>query len=63
MIFQEHDKFVNKKWKGVISEKIKTFPLACTKYLSSWTDLGRSGHDRFQTFGRIWHVSGPKMVF
>ena len=27
------------------------------------TGLGRSGHVRFQTFGPIWHVSGPKMVF
>ena len=27
------------------------------------TGLGRSGHVRFQTFGSIWHVSGPEMVF
>ena len=26
------------------SEKIKAFPLVCSKYLSSWTGLGRSGH-------------------
>ena len=45
------------------SEKIKTFPLVCSKYLSSWTGLGRSGHDGSQSFGPIWHVSGPKMVF
>ena len=32
------------------------------KYHSK-TGLGRSGHVRFQTFGPIWHVSGPKMVF
>ena len=31
--------------------------------LPSKTGLGRSGHVRFQTFGPIWHVSGPKMVF
>ena len=31
--------------------------------LLSKTGLGRSGHVRFQTFGAIWHVSGPKMVF
>ena len=31
--------------------------------LLSKTSLGRSGHVRFQTFGPIWHVSGPKMVF
>ena len=33
------------------------------KELYSETGLGRSGHVRFQTFGPIWHVSGPKMVF
>ena len=31
--------------------------------LLSKTGLGRSGHVRFQTFGPIWHVSIPKMVF
>ena len=31
--------------------------------LLSKTGLGRSGHVRFQTFGPIWHVSGPKVVF
>ena len=31
--------------------------------LHNKTGLGRSGHVRFQTFGPIWHVSGPKMVF
>ena len=31
--------------------------------LLSKTGLGKSGHVRFQTFGPIWHVSGPKMVF
>ena len=31
--------------------------------LLSKTGLGRSGHVRFQTFGPIWHVSGPKMAF
>ena len=27
------------------------------------TGLGRSGHDRSQSFGPIWHISGPKIVF
>ena len=35
--FVKNNKFVNKKWKGVKSEKIKIFPLVCSKYLSSWT--------------------------
>ena len=63
MILLKNDKFANKKWKGVKSEKIKVFPLVCSKYLSSWTGLGRSGHDGSQSFGPIWHVSGPEMVF
>ena len=63
MIFKKHDKFADKKWKGVKSEKIKVFPLVCSKYLSSWTGLGRSGHVRFPTFGQILHVSGPKLAF
>ena len=25
--------------------------------------LGKSGHDRSQSFGPILHVSGPEMVF
>ena len=53
MIFKKHDKFDNKKWKGVFSEKIKVFPLVCSKYLSSWTGLDRSGHDQITTFGPI----------
>ena len=42
--FCKSDKFVNKKWKGVKSEKIKVFPLVCSKYLSSWTgpDMSKS---------------------
>ena len=31
--------------------------------LHSKTGLGRSGHVWFQSFGPIWHVSNPKMVF
>ena len=58
-----NNRFVNKEWKGVKSEKIKVFPLVCSKYLSSWTGLGRSGHVRFPTFGQISHVSGPKLSF
>ena len=57
--FIRNDKFANKKWKGVILEK-KVFPLVCSKYLSSWTGLGRSGHVQSQTFGSTSHVSGSK---
>ena len=60
--FIKHDKFGNKEWKGVISGKIKVFPLVCSKYLSSWTSLGRSGHVQSQSFGQISHVSGPKLI-
>ena len=60
--FIKNDKFDNKQWKGVISEKIKTFPLVCSKYLSSWTGLGGSGHARFPTFNRILHVVGSKLI-
>ena len=56
-------KFGNNIWKCVKSEKIKVFPLVCSKYLSSWTGLGKSGHVQITTFGPIWHVSGPEMVF
>ena len=31
--------------------------------LLSKTGLGRSGHDGSQSFGPIWHISGPEMVF
>ena len=55
-LFNKTDDFIG-------SEKIKAFPLVCSKYLSSWTGLGRSGHDGSQSFGPIWHVSGPEMVF
>ena len=44
-------------------EKIKVFPLVCSKYLSSWTGLGRSGHVQITTFGQISHASGPKLSF
>ena len=57
----KHDKFGNKNRKGVISGKI--FPLVCSKYLSSWTGLGKSGHVQITTFGPISHVSGPKLGF
>ena len=42
MILLKNDKFANKKWKGVKSEKIKVFPMVCSKYLSSWTGPGMS---------------------
>ena len=41
----------------------KTNDFIKTINLLSKTGLGRSGHVRFQTFGPIWHASGPKMVF
>ena len=59
--FMTNDEFANRKWKGVKSEKI--FPLVCSKYLSSWTGLGRSGHVRFPTCGPILHVLGSRCVF
>ena len=62
MILQKHDKFVDKTWKGVISGK-NIFRLVCSKYLSSWTGLGKSGHDQITTFGSISHVSNPKLSF
>ena len=51
--FVKNNKFANKNRKGVKSEKIKVFSLVCSKYLSSWTDLGRSGHVQITTFGPI----------
>ena len=45
------------------SEKIKACPLVCSKYLSSWTGLGKSGHGQSQSFGLISHVSDSKMSF
>ena len=42
---------LNKTDDFIKSEKIKPFPLVCSKYLSSWTGLGRSGHDGSQSFG------------
>ena len=64
MIFKKHDKFVNQKWKGVISEKIKTKTCFADKDLSSWTGHDRSGHDRSQSFGGpISHFSDSKLDF
>ena len=62
-VFTKSVKLANLKKKGVKSKKTKVFPLVCSKYLFSWTGLGRSGHVRFPTFGLISHVSGPEMVF
>ena len=68
-LFDETDDFIknknlfNKTQDFIKSEKIQAFPLVCSKYLSSWTVLGRSGHVQITTFGSISHVSGPKMVF
>ena len=55
-LFSKTDDFIK-------SEKIKVFPLVCSKYLSSWTGLGRSGHVQITTFEPISHVSGPKIIF
>ena len=63
MIFKEHDKFANKRWKGVSSEKIKVKTCFADKDLSSRTGKSRSGHDRSQSFGSIVHVSDSKMSF
>ena len=60
--FTTNAEFLNKQWKGVILGK-KVFPLVCSKYLSSWTGLGWSGHDQITTFGQLSHVSGPKLSF
>ena len=60
--FIEYYKFVNKKWKGVIFGK-KVFPLVCSKCLSSWTGLGKSGHDQSQSFAQISHVSVSRPTF
>ena len=56
-------KIVNKKGKDVISEKIKANTCFADKDLSSWTGLGRSGHDQITTFGQISHASAPKISF
>ena len=61
--FTKNDKFSNNNWKGVKSEKLKVFPLVCSKYLSSWTGLGKSGHVQSQSVGSILHVSGFKLTF
>ena len=56
----QNNGFANEK-DNVIYEKMNT--CFADKDLSSWTGLGRSGHVRSQSFGPIWHVSGPKMIF
>ena len=54
------DKFAHNKLQGVIAEKINAKTCFADKDLSSWTDLGRSGHVRITTSGPIWHVSDSK---
>ena len=49
--FQKNEEFDNKKWKDVISEKIKAKICFADKDLSSWTGKSRSGHDRSQSLG------------
>ena len=61
--FIKSDKFVNKNWKGVISEGKKGEARFADKDLSSWTGPGRSGHVRSQSLGPISHVSDPKLNF
>ena len=50
--------------KGPLFNKTDDF-IIYTKMIDllSKTGLGRSGHDGSQSFGPIWHTSGPKMVF
>ena len=57
---KKYDKLATKKWKGVISEKIKAKTCFADKDLSSWTGLGRSGHGQITTFGQIQHASDSK---
>ena len=61
--FIRNDKFANKKLKGVKSKEIKVFPLACSKYLSSWTGLGKSGHVQSQSFGQISPILVSEFIF
>ena len=57
-LFSETDDFVK-----MINLFSKADELIKMIHLLSKTGLGWSGHVRFQTFGPILHVSGPKMVF
>ena len=54
------DTFANQERKRAILEKD---PLVCSKHLSSWTGIGRSGHVQSQSFRSISHVSDPKLTF
>ena len=63
MILQKMINLLNKTDDFIKSEKIKAFPLVCSKYLSSWTGLGRSGHVQSQSLGKISHDLGPKLSF
>ena len=76
MILLKKDKFANKKWKGVKSQKkyfrcfeVSTCPpgqvRTCPNHNFSGPDmtksgLGRSGHDQIRTVGSILHVLGSK---
>ena len=57
-LFNKTDDFIK-----MISLFNKTYDFIKMINLLSKTGLGRSGHVRFQTFGPMWHVSSPKMVF
>ena len=53
----------NKTNDFIQSEKIKAFPLVCSKYLSSWTGLGRSRQARFPTCWSNFAWFGFKICF
>ena len=57
-LFNKTDDFTE-----MINSLSKTNDFIKDMNLLNKTSLGRSGHVRFQTFGPIWHVSGPEMVF
>ena len=59
--FTKETEFVDNNWKDVISEEKKKKARSADKDLSSWTGLGKSGHDRSQSFDPISHVPGPKL--
>ena len=52
-LFSKTDDFIK-------SEKSKSMSLVC---FLIYGIKRRSGHDGSQSFGPIWHVSGPEMVF
>ena len=57
---KKHGKFINKKWKGVISEKTRKTCFT-DKDLSSWTGLG--GPDMTEVRVLVQLRTGPKLTF